>query len=197
LLLRRYSSFLHISLVLTWNMILFEAKYHFRIAIFIGTIFWWNVFLFWVIWFSYSSNKMSTLDIIVKDYDKNIVLRDCQRQTFEYLHKKLSHDRSLHDYVCWDYFWDAYRAREPVRTDNYVWEIVREDAWIHSTSLILQLWLYINLTLPSLECLRSCICVLGVSMLSHSTILSCWFMVFNDTFNIFSVISSRSALWVW
>jgi hypothetical protein len=48
---------------------------------------------------------MSTLDTIVfKDYDKNIVLRDCQRQAFEYLHQKLSHDRSLHDYVFWDYF---------------------------------------------------------------------------------------------
>jgi hypothetical protein len=33
------------------------------------------------------------LDTIVKDYDKNIVLRDCQRQAFEYLHQKLSHDR--------------------------------------------------------------------------------------------------------
>jgi hypothetical protein len=38
---------------------------------------------------------MSTLDTIVKDYDKNIMLRDCQRQAFEYLHTKLSHDRSL------------------------------------------------------------------------------------------------------
>lgn len=27
---------------------------------------------------------MSTLDTIVKDYDKNIVLRDCQRHAFEY-----------------------------------------------------------------------------------------------------------------
>jgi hypothetical protein len=47
---------------------------------------------------------MSTLDTIVKDYDKNIVLRDCQRQAFEYLHQKLSNDRSLHDDVFWDYF---------------------------------------------------------------------------------------------
>ena len=31
---------------------------------------------------------MSTLDTFVKDYDKNIVLRDCQRQAFEYLHDK-------------------------------------------------------------------------------------------------------------
>ena len=31
---------------------------------------------------------MSTLDTIVKDYDKSIVLRDCQRQVFEYLHDK-------------------------------------------------------------------------------------------------------------
>ena len=31
---------------------------------------------------------MSTLDTIVKDYDKSIVLRDCQRQAFEYLHDK-------------------------------------------------------------------------------------------------------------
>ena len=88
MLLRRYSSFLHISLVLTWNMILFEAKYHLKKAIFIGTIFLWNVFLFWVIWFTYSSDKMSTLCTIAKDYDKNIVLRDCQRQAFEYLHDK-------------------------------------------------------------------------------------------------------------
>jgi hypothetical protein len=90
LLLRRYSSFLHISLVLTWNMILFEAKYHLEKAIFIGTIFLWNVFLFWVIWFTDSSDKMSTLDTIVKDYDKNIMLRDCQRQAFEYLHNTWS-----------------------------------------------------------------------------------------------------------
>ena len=48
---------------------------------------------------------MSTLDTIVKDYDKNIVLRDCQRQAFEYLHQQLSHDRSLrHDHMFWDYF---------------------------------------------------------------------------------------------
>jgi hypothetical protein len=31
---------------------------------------------------------MSTLDTIVKDYDKNIVLRECQRQAFGYLHDK-------------------------------------------------------------------------------------------------------------
>ena len=31
---------------------------------------------------------MSTLDTIVKHYDKNIVLMDCQRQAFEYLHDK-------------------------------------------------------------------------------------------------------------
>ena len=31
---------------------------------------------------------MSTLCTIAKDYDKNIVLRDCQRQAFEYLHDK-------------------------------------------------------------------------------------------------------------
>ena len=42
---------------------------------------------------------MSILDTIVKDYDKNIVLRDCQREAFEYLHKKLSHHRSIHDHV--------------------------------------------------------------------------------------------------
>jgi hypothetical protein len=35
-------------------------------AIFIGTIFLWNVFLFWVIWFTYSSDKMSTLDTMLK-----------------------------------------------------------------------------------------------------------------------------------
>ena len=135
MLLRRYSSFLH-SLVLTWNMILFEAKYHFKKAIFIGTIFLWNVFLFWVIWFTYSSDKMSTLDTIVKDYDKNIVLRDCQRQAFEYLHQKLSHDRSLHDHVFWDYFWDVYRDREPARTDNSVWEIGLSDVPRHSLSRV-------------------------------------------------------------
>jgi hypothetical protein len=46
-----------------------------------------------------SSDKMSTLDTIVKDYEKNIMLRDCQKQAFEYLHNKWSHDRSLHDHV--------------------------------------------------------------------------------------------------
>ena len=110
MLLRRYSSFLHISLVLTWNMILFEAKYHFRKAIFIGSIFLWNVFLFWVIWFTYSSDKMSTLDTIVKDYDKNIVLRTVK-------------GKLLNIYAFWDYFWDVNRDREPARTDNSVWEI--------------------------------------------------------------------------
>ena len=69
-------------------MILIEAKYHFKKAIFIETIFLWNVFLFWVIWITYSSDNMSTLDTIVKDYDKNIVLRECQRQAFGYLHDK-------------------------------------------------------------------------------------------------------------
>jgi hypothetical protein len=63
----------------------------------IGTIFLWNVFLFWVIWFTYSSDKMSTLDTIVKDYDKNIVFRDCQRQAFEYLHTKLSQVKSARE----------------------------------------------------------------------------------------------------
>jgi hypothetical protein len=110
-------------------MILFEAKYHFKKAVFIGPIFFWNVFLFWVIWFTYSSDKMSTLDTIGKDYDKNIVLRDCQRQAFEYLHQQLSHDRLLHYHVFWDYFWDAYRDREPARTDNSVWEIGRIGGW--------------------------------------------------------------------
>jgi hypothetical protein len=115
-------------------MILFEAKYHFKKAIFIGTIFLWNVFLFWVIWFTYSSDKMSTLHTIVKDYDKNIVLRDCQSQAFEYLHKKLSHDRSLLDHVFWDYFWDVYRDREPARTDNSVWEIGTGDIHYYTGS---------------------------------------------------------------
>ena len=108
-------------------MILFEAKYYLKKAIFIGTIFLWNVFLFWVIWFTYSSDKISTLDTIVKDYDKNIVLRDCQRQAFEYLHDKkgdiLVSLPAGNDHVLWDYFRDAYRDREPARTDNSVWEI--------------------------------------------------------------------------
>ena len=38
--------------------------------------------------FTYSSDKISTLDTIVKDYDKNILLRVYQRQAFEYLHDK-------------------------------------------------------------------------------------------------------------
>jgi hypothetical protein len=132
LLLRCYSSFLHISLVLTWNMILFEAKYHFKKAIFIGTIFLWKVFLFWVIWFTYSSDKMSTLDTIVKDYDKNIVLRVCQRQAFEYLHQKLSHDRSLHDHVFWDYFWDAYRDRACNRNYSAILATLQITSYVHS-----------------------------------------------------------------
>ena len=32
--------------------------------------------------------QVSTLDTIVKDYDKNIVLMDCQRHAFAYLHDK-------------------------------------------------------------------------------------------------------------
>ena len=106
----------------------FDVKYDF---IWGEIPFLWNVFLFWVIWFTYSSDKMSTLDTIVKDYDMNIVLRDCQMQAFEYLHQKLSHDRSLHDHVFWDYFWDAYRDREPARTNNSVWEITFSRAHSH------------------------------------------------------------------
>ena len=65
-------------------MILFETKYHleksyiYRDYIFVKPFFW----------FTYSSDKMSTLDIIVKNYDKKILLRVCQRQAFEYLHDK-------------------------------------------------------------------------------------------------------------
>lgn len=33
-------------------------------------------------------STLDTLDTIVKDYDKNIVLRDCQRHAFEYLRDK-------------------------------------------------------------------------------------------------------------
>jgi hypothetical protein len=51
---------------------------------------------------------MSILDTIVKDYDKDIVLRDCQRQAFEYLYdKKGDLLVSLpvgYDHVFWDYF---------------------------------------------------------------------------------------------
>ena len=32
--------------------------------------------------------KMSTIDDIAKNYDKNLVLRDCQRQPFEHLQDK-------------------------------------------------------------------------------------------------------------
>ena len=123
-------------------MILFETKYHFKKAIFIGTIFLWNVFLFWVIWFTYSSDKMSILDTIVKDYDKDIVLRDCQRQAFEYLYdKKGDLLVSLpvgYDHVFWDYFWDVYRDREPARTDNSVWETAIHT--ITSTTAPLPVW---------------------------------------------------------
>ena len=83
---------------------------------------------------------MSTLDTIVKDYDKNIVLRDCQRQAFEYLHKKLAHDRSLHDHVFWNYFWDVYRDREPARTDNSVWEIAKSRDLADENNKILTEW---------------------------------------------------------
>ena len=123
MLLRRYSSFLHISLVLTWNMILFEAKYHLGKAIFMGTIFLWNVSLFWVIWLTDSSDKMSTLDTIVKIMTRtscwgtvkgkflNIYIKNCH-MIVRYMIK-----------CFWDYFWDVYRDREPAGTDNSVWEI--------------------------------------------------------------------------
>ena len=32
--------------------------------------------------------KMSTLERIIRDYDKDIVLKDCQRKAFEYLLNK-------------------------------------------------------------------------------------------------------------
>ena len=53
---------------------------------------------------------MSTLDTIVKDYDKNIVLRTVK-------------GKLLNIYAFWDYFRDVNRDREPARTDNSVWEI--------------------------------------------------------------------------
>ena len=62
---------------------------------------------------------MSTLDTIVKDYDKNIVLRDCQRQAFEYLHDKKG-DLLV---TTFGTTFDVYRDREPARTDNSVWEV--------------------------------------------------------------------------
>ena len=123
MLLGRYSSFLYISLVLTWKMILFEAKYHFKKVIFIGTMFLWNVFLF------YSSDKMSTLDTIVKDYDKNIVLGGCQRQALNIYIKNCQMIVRYMITCFWDYFWDVYRDREPARTDNSVWEIANQ-AWL-------------------------------------------------------------------
>ena len=46
------------------------------------------VFIFQVIWSLYPSNGMITLDRILKDYEKKIVLRDCQMQDFEYLSEK-------------------------------------------------------------------------------------------------------------
>ena len=59
---------------------------------------------------------MSTLDTIVKDYDKNIVLRDCQRQAFEYLHDKKG------DLLVTTF--ETFTEIESLaRTDNFVWEI--------------------------------------------------------------------------
>ena len=120
MLLRRYSSFLHISSVLTWNMILLEAKYHFKKVIFIGTIFLWNVFLFWVIWFTYSSDKMSTLDTIVKRLWQEHRVEGLSKASFWI---STWQERRSFGYYFWDYFWDVYRDREPARTDNSVWEV--------------------------------------------------------------------------
>ena len=50
---------------------------------------------------------------------------------FCHFDQKLSHDRLLHDHVFWDYFWDAYRDREPARTDNSVWEIEKAYKHLH------------------------------------------------------------------
>ena len=85
---------------------------------------------------------MSTLDTIVKDYDKNIVLRDCQRQAFEYLHDKKGDLLVTTFGTTFESFTEieslqgpttlygrlsllssntnVYRDREPARTDNSV-----------------------------------------------------------------------------
>ena len=48
--------------------------------------------------------KMSTLERIIRDYDKDIVLKDCQRKAFEYLFVIWSR--------VWNYFLDVYRDWE-------------------------------------------------------------------------------------
>jgi len=40
------------------------------------------VFLFYVIWSMHSSDRMKRLIRTFKDYDKNIVFRDCQMHYF-------------------------------------------------------------------------------------------------------------------
>jgi len=48
-----------------------------------------GTYLFEVIWSMYSSDRMKTLIIIFKTYDKNIVFRDCQMYIFNiYFEKK-------------------------------------------------------------------------------------------------------------
>jgi len=67
---------LNISLVVTLHIILsFELKILFEIGNIFGNYI--VVFLFYVICSMYSSDRMKTLIRTVKDYDKNIVFRDC------------------------------------------------------------------------------------------------------------------------
>jgi len=41
------------------------------------------VYLFYVIWYMYSSARIKTLIRCVEDYDKNFVFKDCQMHFFQ------------------------------------------------------------------------------------------------------------------
>ena len=93
------------------------------------------VYLFLVIWPMYSFDRMKTVIRIFKDYDKNIVLRDCQ---MHYLLMFIWEERRsfwFSSVIAKFFTWSTVnglllrhkqRLRETAKNDNSVWEIAVE-----------------------------------------------------------------------
>ena len=92
------------------------------------------VYLLYVIWSMYSSDRMKTLIRFVKDYDKIIVFMDCQNHFFKYLFEIFLEilliffrhfvELSAKINVIGLLLRHKQRLREAARNDNSAWEIV-------------------------------------------------------------------------
>ena len=110
-----------------------------KILIEIGNIYrnYIVVYLFKVIWVMYSSDIMKTVIICFKDYNKNIVLRDCQTNYFQYLFEKKGDPFDFLPSFCWtpcqniymiNRYWTSFETlavieRETAENDNSAWKI--------------------------------------------------------------------------